>query len=356
MTLDLPNGDVSVEIYDDFSKPGYSLSDYAERWTAPYGLGEMAVSDTRDFSGGRLNLGAVPFQTAADVGVNDHLKYMAVSSRTFPVPEDGTLVLSSDIRASTPGTVPDLVQLGIYGPAGSWLDPANPPRPLDSRAHLLQGQQAAAVMNVQDFCTGQLFDWFIASDKAFALIERLPTAVTGNVGNPDCPDATEVGTDKMYTQIIREVPVSPDVWHHVDIALTRGDGELSVDYYLDRQHIAHVTNVGIPLDKQGVSFTGIYPSLGEGELLADRLSSVRFGHGLFSLLDAFPFQHPGAPELSVSIPAQGPPDPDAAGRARLFGQGASGSFDNFTTMTIPGSAGPASPSEILTAAAEGESG
>jgi uncharacterized protein DUF6081 len=347
MTLDLPDRDVSIEIYDNFNKPGYSLTDYAELWITPYGLGEMAVSDTRDFSGGHLNLYAVPFQTSSDAGVNDHLKYMAVSSRTFPVPEDGTLVLSSDIRASTQGTVPELVQLGLYGPPGSWLDPANPPRPLDYRAHLLQGQQAAAVMNVQDFCTGQLFDWFIASDTAFALIERLPTAVTGNVGNPDCPDATEVGTDKMYTQIIREVPVSPEVWHHVDIALTRADGELSVDYFLDRQEIAHVTNVGIPLDKQGVSFTGTYPSLGTGELLADRLDSVRFGHGLFSLLDAFPFQHSGAPELSVSIPVHSPPDPTAAGRARLFGQGVSGSFDNFTTVTISGGTGAGSPSELL---------
>ncbi len=44
-------------------------------------------------------------------------------------------------------------------------------RPITAR--LLQGQQAALVMNVLDFCTGQLFDWFISSDTAFALIERL---------------------------------------------------------------------------------------------------------------------------------------------------------------------------------------
>lgn len=180
-----PEQDANAEVYDDFDGPGYSLTDYAKRWITPYGLGEMAVSDTRNFSGGCLNVAAVPFQTASDVGVNDHLKYMSVSSRTFPVPEDGTLVLSSDIKASTPGTVPDLIQLGVHGPTGSWADPAHPPRPPDYRAPLMQGQQAAVVMNALDFCTGQLFDWFIASDAAFALIERLPTAVTGNVGNPD---------------------------------------------------------------------------------------------------------------------------------------------------------------------------
>jgi hypothetical protein len=81
--------------------------------------------------------------------------------------------------------------------------------------------------------------------------------------------------------------------------------------------------------------------------LQGRLDSVRFGHGLFSLSDAFPFQHPVAPELSVSIPALTPPAPGAAGRARLFGHGAGGSFDNFTTLTISGSMGAGSPSELL---------
>jgi hypothetical protein len=257
-------------------------------------------------------------------------------------------VLSSDIKASTPGTVTELTQLGVYGPSGSWLDPANPPKAPDYAARLLQGQQAIVVMNVIDFCTGQLFDWFIASDTAFALIERLPTTVTGNIANPECPDASEVGISTMYTQIVREVPVRADVWHHVDIAVTRSQGEASVDYFLDHQPIAHVDNVGIPLDKQGVPFTGTYPSAGDGERLGPRLDSVRFGHGLFSLLDRFPFQHPEAPDLSVSIPVNDSARRDTAGRARLFGQGARGSFANFTTLTI---AGPASPSEIASALA-----
>ena len=42
---------VSLQVYDDFDTPGYSLTDYAERWITPYGLGEMAVDDTRNFNG-----------------------------------------------------------------------------------------------------------------------------------------------------------------------------------------------------------------------------------------------------------------------------------------------------------------
>lgn len=341
---------MSVQVYDDFGIAGYSLSDYNEKWMHPNGLGEMAVEDTRDFRGGRLNLSALPFRTGSDVGVEDHLKYFAVSTQTFPVPRDGTLVLSADIKAWTSGTVPELTQLGVYGSSGSWLTPAEPPTPPEYSAPRLQGQQAGVVMNVLDFCTGQVFDWFIASETAFALIERLPTVVTGNVANPDCRNATEVGLSKMYTQIIREVPVRPDEWHHVDIALTRHDGEAWVDYFLDHQPIAHVENIGIPLDKQGVEFTGIYPSLGDGERVADQLDSVRFGHGLFSVLDAFPFQHPEAPDLSVSIPVRDGSASGPAGRTRLFGQGASGAFAHFTTLPITGSASPADIASALAAA------
>jgi hypothetical protein len=341
-----------LQIYDNFDKPGYSLTDYAEKWILPYGLGEMERDDTRKFSDGYLSLSAVPFRTASDVSVNDHLKYMAVSSQTFPVPGKGTVVLSADIRAATPGTVPDLIQRGVYGPSGTWKDPTNPPTAQGYSARLLQAQQAAVVMNVLDFCSGQLFDWFIASDTAFALIERLPTTVTGNTSNRDCPQAADVGIDKMYTQIIREVPVSPDTWHHVDIAVSRGDGELGVDYFLDHEPFAHIANVGIPLDKQGITFSGTYESLGSGEPVASHLDSLRFGHGLFSLLDAFPFQHPGAPELSVSIPLGSASDTTGAGRARLFGQGASGLFANFATLTLAGTSAPANPSEIAMALLE----
>jgi hypothetical protein len=76
---------VSSQIYDDFGKAGYSLTDYNEKWMTPNGLGEMAVEDTRRFSGGRLHVRAVPFRTGSDVGVDDHRKYLAVSTRTFPV-------------------------------------------------------------------------------------------------------------------------------------------------------------------------------------------------------------------------------------------------------------------------------
>jgi hypothetical protein len=319
----------TVVVYDDFSSGNNA------NWSNPYGLGEIANPDAdhqETFPNGTENVRALPFRTGADFSVFDHLKYMEVSNAAFPVPARGSVEFSSDMTAQTPGTIAPLVQHGVYGPSGTWSDPSQPPPPgyEPYEANVLQGQQAAVVMNMVDFCTGQLFDWFLAGTTAFTLIERLPTTVTGNTSNPNCPGATYVGRDKMYTQIIDEVSVGGGP-HHVSIKYSAVQN--GVEYRLDGNLISKANAVGIPLDRQGLAFTGIYPSLGRGENLKGKIGSFSIGHGLFSLLDAFPFQHPDAPELSVSIPV-GNANPADAGNARLFGQGADGTWDNFTVTTI----------------------
>jgi hypothetical protein len=298
-------------VYDSFSKPGgYTLADYAAKWTNPYGLGEMVLGDTRTFAGNRFAISAAPFRTAFDFSVYDHLKYIAVSTQAFPVPASGAIEFSSTIQASTPGTQPGRVVHGTYTATGA-----------PYAAATLEGQQAGAVMNVIDFATGQLFDWFVSGSTAFALIERLPSNVTGNTSDPSSPDY--VGREKMYTQIVREVIAAPGVAHRVSIRFSRNSDGSSVDYFLDDSLVAHVDRVGVPLDVQGQPYTGIYPSLGPGEECGQKIGHLVLGHGLFSLLDAFPFQHPEVPELSVSIPIS----------ERAFGQGAIASFDDFKVKT-----------------------
>jgi hypothetical protein len=314
-----------VVVYDTFSKPGgYTLDDYHAKWANPYGLGEIApgVGGTQNFNGGSENLRAVPFHVGSDTSVFDHLKYIAVSTRAFPAPTNGSVTFDATIEAQTPGTVPGLVMHGTYVQSG---------RPYSAK--VIQGQQAGAVLNMVDFCTGQLFDWFIAGNTAFTLIERLPTNVTGNTSNPACPAATTVGRDRMYTQIIRQVPFTAHQAHRVAITYARQNGNASVRFLLDGRVVSQVGRIGIPLDRQGVHFTGTYPSLGPGEVLGNQIHAFSIGHGLFSLLDAFPFQHPEAPGLSVSIPV-GNGNPADAGYARLFGQGAIASFDSFGVRTV----------------------
>ncbi len=301
----------TVIVYDDFDSPGYSMTDYLAKWSNIYGPGEMAVKETRSFAGGRLSIDAAPFQTGYDYSVYDHLKYLAVSNTVFAVPKKGSITFSMDLTVETPGTFPEgRTYVGTYGPSYSY------PNGAPYSAVALEAQQASASLHMIDFSTGQLFDWLVAGHKAVTLIERLPSTVTGNTTDANSPDY--VGRGKMYTQIIEEVPITAGQ-HRYAITYTRDEDGSRVEYFLDGKRVSKVKNVGVPLDVQGMKYSGIYPSLGPGELLKDKINSVAIAHGLISLMDAFPFQHPEAPELSVSVPLS----------ERLFGQGARASYDNF---------------------------
>jgi hypothetical protein len=287
----------TVIVYDNFQKPGgYTLADYAAKWTTAV-LGEMAIQDTRRFDNRSFSLSATPFRTGADEGVLDHGKYISLSNEAFAVPEIGSITVSMDIAVTTPGTQMGHVVHGTYVQSGK-----------PYAATVLQGQQAAATLNMANFATGQTFGLFVSGNTAFSFIERLPSIVSGS------PEP--VGIDKMYTQIIDEVPIAPGVSHTAAIRYSRDPHGSRVEYLLDGRRVSKVERVGIPLDAQRVKYSGIYPSLGPGELLRDKINSVVIAHGLFSLLDAFPFQHPDAPALSVSVPLQ----------ERLFGQGAKARF------------------------------
>ena len=301
---------MTVIVYDGFDKPGrYTLADYEAKWS-PQTLGEMAVEDTRQFDNQAFSLSATPFRTSADSGVADHAKYLAVSKQTFAVPLIGSITFSIDIAVETPGTTEGRMVHGAYVESGAPYE-----------ATLLEGQQAAATLHMIDFVTGQLFDWFVSGKSAFTLVERLPSSVTRS--------PQRVGIDKMYTQIIDEVAIAAGAPHTAAIRYTRDRERSFVEYFLDSKSVSRVDHVGIPLDVQRMQYSGIYPSRGPGELLRDQIQSVAIAHGLFSLVDAFPFQHPEASALSVSIPA----------RERLFGQGAKARFDN-VLVTIEDTAQP----------------
>ncbi|SOD74579.1 hypothetical protein SAMN05892883_3765 [Jatrophihabitans sp. GAS493] len=320
---------VSLVSYDSTS-----LAQYNTKWSNIYGPLDNATQSVS--SKGVFTASDAPFKTGVDYSVFDHLKYMAVSNETFPVPKTGTVTFSVDIKASTPGAVAGHVVHGQYGPPGSY-DPGNlSAKPY--QASVLEGQQAGVVLNMIDFCSGQLFDWFISSNYAFPLIERLPTSITNNTTSPNCPGATTVGLDKAYTQIIKNIPIRAGVSHNVAITYGQIGSLNSVTYSLDGIPVAIVTNVGVPLDKQHAAFSGTYPSLGSGEPLVGKIKSVAIGHGLFSLLDAFPFQFgctpPSADGPGVCDPATSPYSVSIPASERAFGQGAIGSFSNFRVLTI----------------------
>ncbi|MGH6997648.1 MAG: hypothetical protein ACREEO_05600, partial [Phenylobacterium sp.] len=109
----------AATVYDNFEKVGgYTLVDYGAKWANPYGMGEMALGDTRDFSGGSLSISAPTFQTGADFGVYDHLKYIGVSTTSFAVPTGGSLTFSSRIDTTPFGTQEGRIIEGTYVDSG----------------------------------------------------------------------------------------------------------------------------------------------------------------------------------------------------------------------------------------------
>ncbi len=292
-------------VYDDFrADGGYTLANYEARWNNIYGPGEMAAEDTRRFDDGVFTVAAAPFRTGADKSVLDHIKYFGVSRETFASPRRGSLTLQAVIEAQTPGVQRGRVIHGVYGPTGAGATGT------PYSAMLLDAQQASVTLHLIDFETGQLFDWLVSERVAMCLVERLPSSVTGS--------AIPVGPELMHTQIIMEHPITPGP-HTYGIRFSRGVAQPGVEFLLDGEVVSRIERIGVPLDWQGKVYTGRWPALGPGEDLTDRINSFAIGHGLFSLLDAFPFQYDAAPEESISIPLE----------QRLFGQGAVGRFQNF---------------------------
>src|SRR5258708_18909838 len=192
----------TVIVYDDFHKPGgYTLADYAAKWTAIV-PGEMAVKDTRQFDNGSFSLTATPFRTGADEGVFDHGKYISLSKAAFAVPAIGSITVSMDMAVRTPGTQKGHIVHGTYVQSGK-----------PYAATVLQGQQAAATLHMAHFATGPTFPWFVSGNTAFTFIERLPSSVSGS------PE--HVGIENMYTQIIDQESFPPGVSHTVPIRYSR---------------------------------------------------------------------------------------------------------------------------------------
>ena len=196
-----------------------NLTEYQQKWANIYGPLSLAAGGTQSVApNGEYTIRAVPFQVGADYSVFDHLKYIAVSTQAFDVPTTGSLTFSVRIQASTPGTVSGRVVHGCYGAPFSYANVGDPcAHPWSSRA--LEWQQAGVVLNMINFATGQLFDWFVSDNQVFALIERLPS----NVTNPalSASDPSYVGLSKAYTQIIKVANVKPGKKHDVSIRYSR---------------------------------------------------------------------------------------------------------------------------------------
>jgi hypothetical protein len=293
----------TVRVYDDFK--GGSAS-YDRKWLQYLSLErQFGATNLPAFSRGRLRLVAKPFRGwmddtclpgfAACVSA-DHIKYGALSQRSFAIPRRGSVAVSVDVRAQTSGIRP-----GYVVPATGRVLP--------------EAHQAAAILQLLEPSAFVALDWFVAGRQAIPKIERTPAPVG-------------VGLDRAFTQFLPAVDIAPGRFHRYSIRYTRGRAARDkAEWRIDGRVVAVVRDVGVPLDVQDPQrYGGItFPSLGPGERVAPAMRSFVVGHGLYSFVDDFPF-FPAYPEHFVSIPRE----------QRIFGQGIDARFDNVRIATVTG--------------------
>ncbi len=311
-------------IYDDFKDEGTS---YFEKWNLPYyGIaGERLDSDGGDlvltFLHSRLKISAPEFHWSSDYLYLDHVKYLALSTTKFPLPNEGSVMFSSMMKANVFKTFPKLKMIAYRASNNLRIE-----------YKIDKGRQASAVLRMSNAHeTGMVFDWVVYNDQAFALTERLYDAplFPANVQN-------------AYSQIIKTFNLSPGV-HNFGIRYTRSlrAQRDRVEYLVDGKVMTIIKSIGIPLDKQKGYFKNKDlvkdNSQGEGEHLVEKMSSMVIGHGLFSRLDIFPYQQEDLKNKSVMIPLSGSIFKDKnnfpCASSRLWGQGAIGFFYNFIVNT-----------------------
>lgn len=303
--------------YDNFNDGGAS---YSTKWSTPfYGIaGETYFEDGGSllvtFPDNKLKISSPEFQWASDTLFFDHIKYFATSTRTFPIPRIGSIEFSADIKAKTFNTIPNLTMIANKVTNGN-----------EVRYLLNEGRQAGVTLHMLNFQeTGVLFDWFVYNDQAFALYERLYDA-------PVYPADAQTA----FTQIVEIFDLSHET-NNFAIRYTRNQdtGKDKVEYLINGKVKATIKNIGIPLDLQGRN--AVYPAQGPGERVINEMTGMIIGHGLFSLLDVFPFQQQDPDGTSVTIPLRGAfPNVDRRKptvNSRIWGQGAEGEFNNFKVV------------------------
>lgn len=286
-----PSRCVTTDRYDDFSDG----ATYSDRWfdvSSFVGNVEPEALSSRAFGGGRLHIEATPFMTSSD-NVLDHMKYFAVSTQSWEVPLRGSIEVSADVDATTSGTV-------------------NERRCHHSNDRMFQGRQAAVTVELIDTsATGIHLAWYISSNRAIALYERLS------------PDGS-CDLDHNFTQVVQEIGISPGT-HTFAIRYLRNTGANGfgdkVGWILDGQFRAEVHGVGIPLGDHHANRNTTFPAQGNGERLDNVLNRFNIGHGLATMVDEYPFNQCATGQHSI-------PTED-----RIFGQGAIGNWDNFRVTT-----------------------
>ena len=255
-------------IYDDFAMAGWP----SPRWTQ-FRHKEQELWDPAAIvtcTGAPTSTLTIELREFTQSHPN-HVKALLLSTEVFDIERSGGFTVRVEMAVRIHGTEGN--------PHG--LDPGDP-------------RLAAGALVLIDPETGMVFDFFVSNDRIQALYERLPGA------------RAAPGPYPAYSILADPVPSRPDEWHHYEIRYDAARDHVA--WAIDGRQVDQKSHVGAPVGRNA-------PIV--------KLRRLRFGGGLFSLLDDLcndqerADDHPRIPGFIKS------------NREDRFGQGGVVSFRNF---------------------------
>jgi len=195
----------TLEAYDAFTGDSFDASKWyflqypipdADPWVCREPQARITTS------GGRLNVEIDRFELQHPVQVIDNCKFVLISTETFAVPENGTLVVTGEMSAEGVGTNPH-----------DWQD-------------------GFASLILIDLATGLVFDGCANSETVGAIHERLPI-------DPDVPCFTH-----LVEAPLAGASTSPGQRHEYRISLD--DAAKTAIWSIDGHEVFRASGIDIP--------------------------------------------------------------------------------------------------------------
>lgn len=268
-----------MRLYDDFAVPnGWPGAKWTKYSPGPYELWDTnTVVECPGGPDGTLTLRIPRYSLSRPP---HHIKALTMSSATLAAPTTGPMIVRAEMAARMFATE--------RNPFGA--EPGDP-------------RLSAAAIVAVDADSGMVADFFVSGRRIHALYERLPFA------------QARLGPYPAFTKLFpADVTTSPGRWHCYEIRYFRSAD--AVEWWVDAKCVHRQEKFGAPPGQRG-------PIV--------KLRSIRFGGGLFTLLDDIRddrWRAGDAPPIPGLITDR---------HGELFGQGGEVSFKRFAVAGEIGS-------------------
>jgi hypothetical protein len=245
------SADVSVVLFEETFADGGGLSD---RWQLMEAGDFRADDGVVDTSGAGMSVApaarhprtAEPSFTKSETGFNGHLKWLAVTADAFPI----------DDRP---------VRVDFHSAAARTFGMAEHPFGDEVKDPLTDFRLGAATLNVMDFESGVIFDFWITQNAIYPFYERLRLPGL----HPD---------HEAFGSISKPIPRAPETGHDLAIVVDTAAG--TAHWEADGRVVAAVS----PIGPANADWTTVLSHGGTPAKATPRRLQV--GLGLLTLLDA----------------------------------------------------------------------